>query len=318
MNIVITGGSGFIGQNLVEFFLKGGHHIINLDISAPRSKEHRRYWRRFDIMSDRLVDAVTDMRPNVLIHLAARTDLDGQSLKEYAANIDGVRRVWSQVQSVNSVELAVFFSTKLVHKNGTFEEADTRYGESKQLGERILSTQTSSTKYCVVRPTSLWGPWSDCPHIPYGRFFKMVARGRYFHPSGASVNKHYSYVGNAIAQIDAICRKRDQVPSGEVYYLVDYENYDIESMAGVIAEEAGSRPPFVVPMYLVRPVALIGDLLHWVGLKNFPLTSFRLNNMCTEHNELPMENLRSLLPDLPYTMPQGVTETFKWFFGRDR
>ena len=317
MNVVITGGSGFIGQNLVEFFLKGGHHIINLDISPPRSIEHQRYWRRFNIMSDSLLDAVSDIHPNILIHLAARTDLDGKSLKEYAANIDGVRHIWSQVQTIKSLELAVFFSTKLVFKNGTFEEADTFYGESKQLGERILSTQMSSTKYCVVRPTSLWGPWSDCPHIPYGRFFKMVARGRYFHPSGASVKKHYSYVGNAVAQVDAICRRRDLVVSGEVYYLVDYENYDIESMANVIAEEANIRTPLVVPMYLVRPVALIGDLLHWIGLKNFPLTSFRLNNMCTEHNELPTDNLRYLLPNLPYTMAQGVTETYKWFLGRD-
>ena len=45
MKIVITGGSGFIGTNLVQFYIEKGFDVISLDISKPRNKLHLRCWK---------------------------------------------------------------------------------------------------------------------------------------------------------------------------------------------------------------------------------------------------------------------------------
>ena len=43
MNILITGASGFIGQNLVDFFVKEGvHNIITLDLK-PKTHNTSHY-----------------------------------------------------------------------------------------------------------------------------------------------------------------------------------------------------------------------------------------------------------------------------------
>ena len=47
--IIITGGSGFIGTNMVEFYLDKGLEILNLDIAKPLKQQHGLYWKECDI-----------------------------------------------------------------------------------------------------------------------------------------------------------------------------------------------------------------------------------------------------------------------------
>ena len=64
MKILITGGSGFIGTNLVSFFIKS-HDVLNIDINEPKIKQHLQYWVNIDINDyDRLNVAVQDFNPD--------------------------------------------------------------------------------------------------------------------------------------------------------------------------------------------------------------------------------------------------------------
>ena len=38
MNIIVTGGSGFLGCNLAKKFLSKGHHVTTLDINVSKYK----------------------------------------------------------------------------------------------------------------------------------------------------------------------------------------------------------------------------------------------------------------------------------------
>jgi len=44
MKLLITGGSGFIGTNYVDYALTKGCEVLNIDIKSPSKKEHDPYW----------------------------------------------------------------------------------------------------------------------------------------------------------------------------------------------------------------------------------------------------------------------------------
>ena len=48
--VIITGGSGFIGTNLVEYYAAAGHEVFNLDIAKPRNPLHTNYWHKVNIL----------------------------------------------------------------------------------------------------------------------------------------------------------------------------------------------------------------------------------------------------------------------------
>src|SRR5438270_4115516 len=75
--VMITGGSGFIGTNLVEFYRGARAEVMNLDLHPPRDPRHRPLWKRLDMLDeDAVARAVREFQPEYFLHLAARTDLD--------------------------------------------------------------------------------------------------------------------------------------------------------------------------------------------------------------------------------------------------
>jgi GlcNAc-P-P-Und epimerase len=317
--ILVTGASGFIGTNLIESLRHKRHDLLNIDKEAPRHPEHLRYYRRVDILdSAALRNAVNDFAPTHVVHFAARTDLDERAgLEGYRANTDGVQNIVDAIQARSSVQRAVFASTKLVcPTDATVRDdddyrPDTLYGESKVLGEKIVKQAwESADAWCLVRPTSIWGPWCD---IPYGRFFQMVGRGLYFHPGRIDPPRSFGYVGNVVHQVETILGATPEQIHRRVFYLSDYEEITIRQWADTISRALRDRPVRTIPEPLVRALAWSGDVLRSCGICDPPLTSFRLRNMRADTTGVPIGSTQELAARLPYSMKQGVQETIAWF-----
>lgn len=79
MKILITGASGFIGTNLLEDLNTKGYTVLNLDFNEPKILERRNVWKNIDITEyESFKKEVLDFKPDYIVHLAARTDLDGK------------------------------------------------------------------------------------------------------------------------------------------------------------------------------------------------------------------------------------------------
>lgn len=315
MRVAITGGSGFIGTNLVEHYVTSDVPVVNLDPAQPRNELHMAQWRKVDpLEASDVRGALDEFAPTHVFHLGARTDLHGTTLDDYAYNTRGVEVVLDACNALAGLKRVVFASSRLVCRIGYQPASDTdycapnAYGESKVRGEQLVRGAKTAFPWVILRPTSIWGPWFD---VPYRTFFLTIAANRYVHVGRRPVRKSFGYVGNTVHQLAAVAETSSGEIDGMTVYLADSPPIDVIDMANRIQRELSSRPIRTLPRSVVKPVALVGDLLQRLGWSEPPLTSFRLDNLLTEmlYDTAPLDRL---FPRLPYSLDEGIRHTVDW------
>lgn len=314
VKLLLTGGSGFIGTNLIEkLLLRENITLLSIDIAEPKIESHRQIWKKVDIREKNAIMATVKVfQPDYVIHLAARTDLNGKTLQDYNANMQGVSNLLDALEQVQNLKQAVFASSMYVCEPGympkDFEDyaPHTLYGESKVETERRIKERNPKYTWSIIRPTSIWGPWFG---EPYNKFFHIVLSHMYFHMGKRACRKTYGYVDNAIYQIMSILDADAEKVNRKVFYIGDYESYDITEWANEIAREAGIWIPRI-PYWCFKCAGWFGDLLKKFGIA-FPMTSFRLHNMTTDnvHN---LEPIKAVAPILPVSRIDGTKRTLEW------
>lgn len=314
-NVLITGGSGFIGTNLVEHFLSAGANVVNIDLAAPRNPAHMAFWRSVDLTDRAAVDGVfRAFSPSLVLHAGARTDLFGTSIADYPANVAGTRNIAEAAATTPSVRRVVAFSSMLVCKLGyqsTYDEdycPDTAYGQSKVEGEKLLRKMVAPFEWTILRPTSIWGPWFGAP---YRSFFEAVRMGYYMHPIGHRSIRNYGYVKNSVAQIAAIVAAEKSVVDRQTFYIGDYDPIDVKDWADYIASQYGRGPVHGMPMPFFTLAAKTGDALKALGWNSPPLTTRRIRNLLTPAI-YDLSKTRAICPVLAYDMKSGARETIEW------
>lgn len=314
--IIVTGGSGFIGTNLIQSLLQDGHRVLNLDLLPPRCAAHSALWTRADL-TDRaaLIAHFTAFQPEYVYHLGARTDMHGTALSEYRANTDGTSHLIDAANAVShSLRRVIFASSRMVCPIGYQPSSplDYRppnpYGESKVVGERLVRAAKLNCEWLLVRPTSIWGPWFG---VPYRDFFDAVSRGRYVHPKGRRIRKSFGFVGNTVFQLQQLMQAPAAAVHQQMFYLADYEPIEVREWGGMIARAFGVSAIREVPIGLLRAGARCGDVVQALGWKNVPLTSFRLDNLLTEmlHDTATLE---AVCGPLPHGVTDAVSRTVTW------
>lgn len=288
MNIIVTGGSGFIGTNLIDYFLKFGHQVLNYDINPPQKFDHLDFWVKLDICdSSSLHTQLLKDDPDFIIHLAARTDLgEKESILGYSTNIDGVRNVMSAASRLQNLKRIIVASSMLVCRVGYFPInfddycPSNLYGESKVLTEQIVKEY--NLDWVIVRPTSIWGPWFG---VPYRNFFELVMRGMYFNiPTRYASTKTYGFVTNTCSQIYALLFCDGSKVKNKFFYLGDPKPVNIAGWANTIRKVNNQGKLLTLPVQFLKVLALLGDALNqFFQATWFPMNSFRYRNMTNDN-----------------------------------
>ncbi len=316
MKILITGGSGFIGTNYVDYALNNNAEVLNIDIKPPYKKEHEKYYIHCDIMDcEKLCSAIKDFKPTHVVHLAAKTGLDEKRLSDFAANMEGVENMLRAFEETPSVERVIFTSSLLVCQMGYIPKHDTDYqpttlyGKSKVEGEKIVRAHKDLPyAWTIIRPISIWGPWND---EPYKSFFKAVAQGWYFHIGSGHYKRSLGYVENTVHQIHQILLSPIEKVDRKTMYVADDQPADLYDMANMIRQAVGARKIHHVPLWVAKLAARIGDGCKAAGWHSVPLSSFRLNNIRTEY-VFDMQPIMEVSGPLPYSLKAGVERTVEW------
>ena len=317
--ILVTGGSGFIGTNVINNFIDKNYEVVNIDTAPPKIPNHVKYWRNVDIRDYKtLLTEVQNFLPDYILHLAARTDLDGKNIDEYNSNTLGTQNIVNICNEIETIKRIVFASSMLVNSVGSSPSSlleynpDTSYGESKVEMERIIIDSKLKTEWAIIRPTSIWGPWFG---EPYSNFFYFVIKGMFVHPGNKACTKTYGYIDNSVFQISALLLTANKkLIDGRIFYIGDKPPINISNWADEISMQNSGTKNIKVYFFVFKVAALVGDLLKLVNFK-FPITSFRLKNMTTD-NILPLDDLYNVVGDTPCTRLQGTKNTLEWMKNR--
>jgi GlcNAc-P-P-Und epimerase len=316
IRILVTGGSGFIGTNTIDYLIENKYTIKNYDINPPIKKEHIDLWREVDIRDNVLLQSeMLNYKPTHILHLAAGTGMDVTDLSTLNANTEGVNNIIESSEKCMTVKSILFTSSLLVCKYGYIPNNDTDYcppnlyGKSKVMSEEIIRNyKNPKFTWAIVRPTSVWGP-----HIfgPFLTFFKLINNGYYFHPGKKQNIKPYTFVGNTVFMMMKILFSDHPEKNRGTFYLVDYPLYSTKEWAMTIQNKLNAKTIITLPIMFLRSLALFGDFFKKITKVDPPLTNSRLDNMLNG-GDYPCENTKSLCGELPYNIGESVSETVKW------
>ncbi len=316
MKLLITGGSGFIGTNLIDVLSSGTGTILNYSLDPPLKAEHQRYWRGGDILdAAKLTATLQEFQPDRILHLAARAECDENTTLEvgYRVNIYGTRNVLNAIRATPSVQRAIMTSSQFVCAPGRLPESDTDYfpetiyGQSKVETEKLTREANLPICWTIIRPTNIWGPW----HLRYRReFWRVVQRGLYVHPGRQPVIRCYGYVKNIVHQIERLFAAPPEMVRGKTFYLGDRPINLLDYVEGFSKALAG-RSVRVIPRPLMHVLARLGDIPTKLSGQPFLINSSRLRSMTTDY-ETPMEPTFQLLGENPYPLDVAIKETVEW------
>ncbi len=322
MKVLITGGSGFIGTNLIEYYLSKGTEVVNIDTLPPKILAHKPYWRNINILDiESLRSEVSRFLPSHIINLAAQTGTSdrGRKIEDYATNIRGVKNIIEAAKGSPSFERFIFTSSMAVCNIDYQPKSDndycpsTLYGESKMLGEKVIK-QAGDLPYSwvIVRPIGIWGPWFD---VPYKNLFGMIQRGLYVHPKGIKITQSLGFVGNTVYQLDKLLQAPSHKIHGKTFYLADYPPINMRAWTNLVQKAFGARRIHGMPIWTLKVVAAIGDAMKLVGWDYPPLSSSRLKNMLTSF----VFDLDPIITEnLPYELEEAVQITVNWMCEEER
>lgn len=164
MNVLVTGGAGYIGSVIVEELLKEGNEVVVFDNLSKGHRESVSLGSDFVFGSikdrEKLIEAMSKHQIEAVIHMAA-SSLVGESYKNphhyYLENVSGTLTLIDAMLTVG-VKRMVFSSTAAVYGVPEImpitEEAPTKpvnpYGDTKLAIERALHWYEQAHKFHYV------------------------------------------------------------------------------------------------------------------------------------------------------------------------
>jgi len=264
MNILVTGGSGLIGHNVVARLEALGHNVIVVDnftnygIIPPDEIQYLHFERRkkftspvsnIDIQHITSVDNLfARTQPEVVIHLASFP-------RQKVVNADPA---WgSRVMSEGLINLCesakkhkvrhfVYISSSMVYgdfKDDVSEDAECRpigqYGIMKLAGEDLVKdySRRNCFTYSIIRPSAVYGPL-DVEDRVIAKFMLSAMRGRVLKVNGAGETLDFTYVDDAADGIVAAAIK--STACNKTYNITKSHSVSLLQAAEMIVKLVGN------------------------------------------------------------------------------
>lgn len=246
MNITITGGSGFIGSNLIKALDKNLYNITVLSRSKSTTLGNIKYIQ-VDYHNENSLIKATE-HSDVIVHLGAT--LFARSKSEFInENLNSTKNLVKAAE-INGVKKFIYLSSLAAggpsldeNKPRTELDPDTplsAYGTSKLLGEKEV--EKFKNDWVILRPPIVYGPKDE----GFSTIAEWVRRGIMISPSSCQSRFSFIFVKDLVKCI-IIAIENKQI-TRDKYYICEKKNYRWDEFINLMAEKMETKRPLMIKM----------------------------------------------------------------------
>ncbi len=227
--VAITGGTGFVGRQLIKAVVNKGYTVRALIRDAAAAGELEDVETVIGSLSDKSALNTLCQGAGAVIHCAGR--ISARTRAEFdAVNVDGTRNL-IDAAILQKATRVVYVSSLTAREPGLSE-----YGASKRAGETLIREAEPALRWSIVRPPAVYGP-ADKGTFP---LIQQLNRKWAIVPGSAESRVSLIYVedlAEAIAELVG-----EDAPCGEIFELHDgavggYSWAELARIAGAVNRE---------------------------------------------------------------------------------
>jgi len=239
MKVLVTGGAGFVGTNLIKRLLKDGHKVVSLDNYSTGKKENEQSGcQYFDVDLCDVKDYSFFMdKPDVIFHIAALARIQPSLKNPYKSIFNNF------VSSLNVFEYARQNNTKVVYAgSSTFHHGlySSPYAWSKFGGEELckLYSNVYGLSTAICRFYNVYGPYQleggDYSTV-VGVFEKQYREGKSLTiTADGKQRRDFTYIDDIV---DGLVKCSEHNFKAEFFELGSGVNYSINEVADMFGKE---------------------------------------------------------------------------------
>ncbi|CAN5339340.1 3 beta-hydroxysteroid dehydrogenase/delta 5--_4-isomerase [soil metagenome] len=281
--VLVTGGSGFVGANLVTELLGRGHHVHSFDRVPSPLPEHPQLTTFVgDICNpDDVQAAVAGV--DTVFHTAAVIDLmGGASVTEdyrrrsFAVNVEGTKNLVHAAQRSGAARFVYTASNSVVMGGQPISGGDESLPYTTRFNDLYTETKVVAEKFvlgfngeqdmltCSIRPSGIWGRGDQ---TMFRKVFESVLAGHVKVLVGSKdIKLDNSYVHNLVHGF--ILAAEHLVPGGtapgQAYFINDGEPINMFEFSRPVVQACGQPwPTFRISGRLVHAVMSAWQFLHF-------------------------------------------------------
>lgn len=272
MKILVTGGAGFIGSNLIERLLNLGYEVISLDNYFTGKKENHINGARYIEGETKDIFDLVDIKPDLIFHLGEYSRVeqsfeDWDKIREY--NILGTTKVLEFAKDRESKIVYAGSSTKFGDQGLARDE--TPYAWSKAANTELVNNfgKWYGLRYAITYFYNVYGN----REIEEGKYATVVAKFLNLKRKGEPLSVHlpgnqvryFTHVDDIVDGLVLVSEKGE----GDEFGLGSTRGYSILELAELIDKSNVKMMPEVRGNRMDSPVNISRSTeLGWSAKRN--------------------------------------------------
>ncbi len=315
MNILITGGSGFIGTRLVDDLLKENYTVKIYD--KKKSKKYPELTIVGDVCDvEALIKECRGI--DIIYNLAAEHADDVTPKSLYAdVNIGGAENV-IKAAIENKIKYIIFTSSVAIYglNRGTPNEnmkaqPFNEYGRTKNEAEKLFlewAKDNDENSLTILRPAVVFG---ENNRGNVYNLIKQVKSGKFIMIGNGKNKKSMGYVGNIASFLAMQVKEKDGI---NIYNFADKPDLNSKEIINIITDELEFTREIPSAPYWI---GLVGgysfDIVSKIIGRKFSISSIRIKKFTAE-TTVNTDKLLASKFEAPYTLEEGLRKMIKYEF----
>ena len=286
MNILVTGGAGFVGTNLIKKLLASGHKVLSIDNYSTGKRSNEQEGALYFDLDIKDIDKLPDgFKFDAVYHLAAKARIQPSFLDPFDYFTVNAANTFKVVMFCAKNEVPLIYAGSSSHHSGRFKNP---YTFSKDIGEDIIKLYGDHfrLKYSIARFYNVYGPYQLTEGgytTLIGRWMNEIEKGRKITIYGDGTKRRdFTHVDDIVDALIKITEKQAWLYTFELGRGKNYSVNEVKDMFRVtnpvyMADKPGEA------QFTLSDNTLAKEVLDWnpnINLEDY------INNWINEKNNI--------------------------------